>query len=204
MPLNKIISVTGKAVPVPGADMDTDRIIPARFLKCVTFDELAGTMFHDERFNADGSSKGHPIDAPQHAGSTIIIGGENFGCGSSREHAPQAIKRSGIRAVVAESFAEIFFGNSSGIGLPCVCASQADLATLTTITTAQPDTEWTLNLETMTISSAAGSIPVRMPAEPREALMQGRWDAVVELMNAPEAVAKLAATLPAPAYTPSV
>lgn len=203
MPLNKIISITGKAVPVPGADMDTDRIIPARFLKCVTFDELAGTMFYDERFNADGSSKGHPIDAPQHAGAAIIIGGENFGCGSSREHAPQAIKRSGIRAVVAESFAEIFFGNSSGIGLPCVCASQADLATLSSITTEAPDTEWTLDLAAMTISCAACNIPVRMPAEPREALMQGRWDAVVELMNAPEAVAQLAATLPAPAYTPA-
>ena len=203
MPLNKIISITGKAVPVPGADMDTDRIIPARFLKCVTFDELAGTMFYDERFHADGSSKGHPIDAPQHAGAAIIIGGENFGCGSSREHAPQAIKRSGIRAVVAESFAEIFFGNSSGIGLPCVCASQADLATLSSITTDAPETEWTLDLAAMTISCSSCSIPVRMPAEPREALMQGRWDAVVELMNAPEAVAQLAATLPAPTYTPA-
>ncbi|MBR5523027.1 MAG: 3-isopropylmalate dehydratase small subunit [Akkermansia sp.] len=203
MPLNKIISITGKAVPVPGADMDTDRIIPARFLKCVTFDELAGTMFYDERFHADGSSKDHPIDAPQHAGAAIIIGGENFGCGSSREHAPQAIKRSGIRAVVAESFAEIFFGNSSGIGLPCVCASQADLATLSSITTDAPETEWTLDLAAMTISCPSCSIPVRMPAEPREALMQGRWDAVVELMNAPEAVAQLAATLPAPTYTPA-
>ena len=198
MPLNKIITITGKAVPVPGADMDTDRIIPARFLKCVTFDELAGTMFYDERFNADGSSKGHPIDAPQHAGAAIILGGENFGCGSSREHAPQAIKRSGVRAVVAESFAEIFFGNSSGIGMPCVCATHADLQTALQITTEQPETEWVLDLATMTLSCPAATLPVTMPAEPREALMQGRWDAVVELMNAPEAVAALAATLPAP------
>ncbi len=201
MPLNKIITITGKAVPVPGADMDTDRIIPARFLKCVTFDELAGTMFYDERFNADGSSKGHPIDAPQHAGATIILGGENFGCGSSREHAPQAIKRSGVRAVVAESFAEIFFGNSSGIGMPCVCATHADLQTALQITTEHPETEWVLDLATMTLSCPAATLPVTMPAEPREALMQGRWDAVVELMNAPEAVATLAATLPAPALS---
>ena len=199
MPLNKIISITGKAVPVPGADMDTDRIIPARFLKCVTFDELAGTMFYDERFHADGSSKGHPIDAPQHAGAAIILGGENFGCGSSREHAPQAIKRSGVKAVVAESFAEIFFGNSSGIGMPCVCATHEDLEKAITITTEQPETEWTLDLAAMTLSCAAATLPITMPAEPREALMQGRWDAVVELMNAPEAVAALAATLPAPA-----
>ena len=201
MPLNKIISITGKAVPVPGADMDTDRIIPARFLKCVTFDELAGTMFYDERFHADGSSKGHPIDAPQHAGAAIILGGENFGCGSSREHAPQAIKRSGVKAVVAESFAEIFFGNSSGIGMPCVCATHENLEKAITITTEQPETEWTLDLAAMTLSCAAATLPVTMPAEPREALMQGRWDAVVELMNAPEAVAALAATLPAPALS---
>jgi len=201
MPLNKIISITGKAVPVPGADMDTDRIIPARFLKCVTFDELAGTMFYDERFHADGSSKGHPIDAPQHAGAAIILGGENFGCGSSREHAPQAIKRSGVKAVVAESFAEIFFGNSSGIGMPCVCASHEDLQTALQITTEQPSTEWKLDLATMTLSCPAATLPVTMPAEPREALMQGRWDAVVELMNAPEAVAALAAALPAPALS---
>ena len=138
--LHPITKITGKVVPVPGANMDTDRIIPARFLKCVTFDELAGKMFYDERFNADGSSKGHPIDDPQHVGASILIGGENFGCGSSREHAPQAIKRSGIRAVVAESFAEIFFGNSSGIGLPCVCANAADLAIINAKLTADDAT----------------------------------------------------------------
>lgn len=198
MPLNKIISIEGKAVPVPGADMDTDRIIPARFLKCVTFDELAGTMFYDERFNDDGSSKGHPIDAPQHEGASIIIGGENFGCGSSREHAPQAIKRSGIRAIVAESFAEIFFGNSAGIGMPCVCAARENLELVQQIVTRQPETVWTLDLTAMELRSALLTIPVTMPAEPREALMQGRWDAVVELMNAPDAVASLAAKLPLP------
>ena len=125
MPLTKIISISGKAVPVAGADMDTDRIIPARFLKCVTFDELAGTMFWDERFNADGSSKGHPIDAPQHAGATIILGGENFGCGSSREHAPVAIKASGISCVIASTFARIFFRNALNIGLPILECGEA-------------------------------------------------------------------------------
>lgn len=198
MPLNKIISIIGKAVPVPGADMDTDRIIPARFLKCITFDELAGSMFYDERFYPDGSSKGHPIDAPQYAHASILLGGENFGCGSSREHAPQAIKRSGIKAIVAESFAEIFFGNSTGIGLPCVCATRENLAIAASVTAKNPDTAWALSLENMTLSCEEVSLPVFMPDEPREALMQGRWDAVVELMNAPETVKKLAATLPAP------
>lgn len=198
MPLHQITTISGKAVPVPGADMDTDRIIPARFLKCITFDELAGTMFHDERFHADGSSKGHPLDAPCHAGASIILGGENFGCGSSREHAPQAIKRSGIRAIVAESFAEIFFGNSTGIGLPCVCASHEDLLAATRLTQQKPETIWTIDLDRMTLSCPGLSLPLSMPAEQREALMQGRWDAVVELMNAPEAVERLAATLPRP------
>ncbi len=180
--------------------MDTDRIIPARFLKCITFDELAGTMFADERFNEDGSSKNHPIDAPQYAGASIILGGENFGCGSSREHAPQAIKRSGIEAIIAESFAEIFFGNSTGIGLPCLRASHEDLQLIIARNEQAPSSEWIIDLSSMTASNTEGdiSIPLTMPSEPREALMQGRWDAVVELMNAPEAIAKLAATLPAP------
>ncbi len=200
MPLIQITRVTGTAVPVLGADMDTDRIIPARFLKCITFDELAGTMFADERFNEDGSSKNHPIDAPEYAGASIILGGDNFGCGSSREHAPQAIKRSGINAVIAESFAEIFFGNSTGIGLPCLRATHEDLQLIITKTQSSPSTEWIIDMSSMTVRNAEGdiSIPITMPSEPREALMQGRWDAVVELMNAPEAISHLAQTLPAP------
>lgn len=200
--LQPITRIIGKAVPVPGANMDTDRIIPARFLKCVTFDELTGKMFYDERFNSDGTSKGHPIDAPQHTGASIIIGGENFGCGSSREHAPQAIKRSGIRAVVAESFAEIFFGNSSGIGLPCVCVSPADLTSINAKLTTQPETEWTLDLRTMQLTDGAIAYALHMPAEPREAFLTGRWDTVTELMNATARVEELARSLPAPAYTP--
>lgn len=131
MSLTKFTSITGTCVPVPGPDMDTDRIIPSRFLKCITFDELAGVMFWDERFDENGQSKSHPVDDPRFKGASIILGGSNFGCGSSREHAPQTIKRSGIKAVIAESFAEIFFGNSTGIGLPCVCASADDIAALT-------------------------------------------------------------------------
>ena len=196
MPLTKITKIVGQAVPVPGADMDTDRIIPARFLKCVTFDELAGTMFYDERFNDDDSSKGNPIDEPCYKGASIIFGAENFGCGSSREHAPQAIKRSGITAVVAESFAEIFFGNSTGIGLPCVCLRHEDMQLAHQLCAQSPSLEWLLDLEAMTLSSDRACLHISMPNEPREALMQGRWDAVVELMNAPEQVAALAASLP--------
>lgn len=196
MPLNHITQISGKAVPVPGPDMDTDRIIPARFLKCITFDELAGKMFWDERFDQDGHSVGHPIDNPRHTDAAIIFGGENFGCGSSREHAPQAIKRSGIRGIVAESFAEIFFGNSTGIGLPCVTLSHENLETAMRLTEEQPSLVWAIDLTTMQLHSDMASFPIDMPDEPREALMQGRWDAVSELLNAVETVATLSAKLP--------
>lgn len=195
MPLQKITSVTARCVPVPGADIDTDRIIPARFLKCVTFDDLAGVMFWDERFESDGSSKGHPIDAPEYAGAGILVAGENFGCGSSREHAPQTIRRSGIRAIVAESFAEIFFGNSTGIGLPCVCASPADLARLGAAVQADPSLEVTVDLTSMKASWQGGECALSMPETAREALTTGRWDAVSELMGNEAAVDKVAASL---------
>lgn len=195
MPLTKITSVTNRCLPLPGTDIDTDRIIPARFLKCITFDDLANVMFWDERFRTDGTSKNHPVDDLRYAGAGIILSGENFGCGSSREHAPQTLKRSGINAVIAESFAEIFFGNSTGIGLPCVCASAADLAQLMTAVTEDPTLEITLDLLSMTASWKDHSIKVSMPETAREALTSGRWDAVAELLGNEEAVDALAASL---------
>ena len=182
--------VSGKVFKY-GDNVDTDVIIPARYLNAPSPEELAKHCMED--IDASFATTVKPGD--------IIVGGANFGCGSSREHAPQAIKRSGVKAVVAESFAEIFFGNSSGIGMPCVCASHEDMQTALRITTEQPETEWVLDLAAMSLSCPAATLPVTMPAEPREALMQGRWDAVVELMNAPEAVASLAAKLPAPALS---
>ena len=120
MTLLKIEHVAGPAVHVPGEDIDTDRIIPARFLKCVTFDGLGEQLFYDVRFAPDGSATGHPLDDPRYARAQVLVADRNFGCGSSREHAPQAIAKRGFRAIVAESFAEIFFGNATAIGLPCV------------------------------------------------------------------------------------
>lgn len=196
MSLTQFTSITGACVPIPGPDMDTDRIIPSRFLKCITFDELSGVMFWDERFDGNGQSKAHPVDDPRFQGASIILGGSNFGCGSSREHAPQTIKRSGIKAVVAESFAEIFFGNSTGIGLPCVCASAADTASLSRYVSDHPGAEVTLDLQTMTASWPGGSIPLRMPAEAREALIRGRWDSIAELLVNMDAVEKKNAELP--------
>src|ERR1035437_9910533 len=132
MALDKITRVSGRAVHVPGNDIDTDRIIPARYLKCVTFDGLGEFLFYDVRKNEDGSNKPHPLNEPRFKGATVLLSGANFGCGSSREHAPQAIQKYGFRAVIAENFAEIFFGNSTTLGMPCVCASREDIAKLAT------------------------------------------------------------------------
>ena len=195
MPLAKITTLTARCLPLPGADIDTDRIIPARFLKCITFDDLANVMFWDERFHADGTSKGHPVDEPRYAGAGIILSGENFGCGSSREHAPQTLKRSGIQAVIAESFAEIFFGNSTGIGLPCVCATHEELALLMAAVEADPTLEITLDLVSMTALWKSGSISISMPETAREALTAGRWDAVSELLGHEAEVDAVAASL---------
>jgi len=122
MALEKITQIAGRGVFVAGNDIDTDRIIPARFMKCVTFDGLGEYLFYDVRKNADGSDKPHPLNDPRFKGATILLSGSNFGCGSSREHAPQAIQKYGFRAVIAESYAEIFFGNSTGLGIPCASA----------------------------------------------------------------------------------
>ena len=127
VPISKI---HGKAVYVKGNDIDTDRIIPARFLKCVTFDELGPALFFDERFDANGRSKGHVLDQPEHKGASVLISDANFGCGSSREHAPQALQKFGINAVIAESFAEIFHGNCTTLGIPCVIMQKEDRARL--------------------------------------------------------------------------
>src|ERR1700679_418807 len=141
MSLAKITSITGRAVNVPGNDIDPDRIIPARYLKCVTFDGLGEGLFYDVRKNADGTDKPHPLNDARFKGATVLFSGANFGCGSSREHAPQAIQKYGFRAVVAESFAEIFFGSCTTLGIPCLSASRADIAKIAVAIEADPKTE---------------------------------------------------------------
>ena len=188
MALDQITQVTGTGVHIPGDDIDTDRIIPARYLKCVTFDDLAGTHFYDVRFDQDGKPTGHPLDAPRFAGASIMLSGSNFGCGSSREHAPQAIYRSGFRAIIAESFAEIFFGNSTTLGMPCVSASREDIEALGTALGEDPGTEIRIDLEAMTVSYGDHSFAVTMPDSARQALTAGRWDPIQELLDNEEQV----------------
>ena len=147
MSLSPIRKVTGRAVPIEGDDIDTDRIIPARYMRCVTFDGLGEFLFRDIRQTPEGQSTNHPIDQAKFKGSTILVSGMNFGCGSSREHAPQAIVRAGFKAVIAGNFAEIFFGNSTTLGLPCVSAKKQDLQALTQLISTEPNTQVDIDLE---------------------------------------------------------
>lgn len=195
MAIEAITKVNGRAVPVPGADVDTDRIIPARFLKCVTFDDLAEGMFYDERFDQEGVSKGHPIDNPVYAGASIMVVGPNFGCGSSREHAPQSICRFGFRAIVGVSFAEIFFGNSTNLGMPCVSLSLQDNEQLSAMIQKDPSVEVEVDLIAKTVRCAGVVFPMEMPEGARDALVNGRWDAIAELLTNDDRIDEVAAGL---------
>ncbi len=183
MALAQIKDVSGTGIHLPGDDIDTDRIIPARYLKCVTFDDLAGTHFYDVRFDPDGKPTGHPLDDPRFSGASIMLSGSNFGCGSSREHAPQAIYRSGFRAIIAESFAEIFFGNSTTLGMPCVSASREDIESLGAAIEEDPGTGIRIDLEGMTVSYGDRDFAITMPDSARQALTAGRWDPIQELLD---------------------
>lgn len=196
MALSKICHIQGAGVFIPGADIDTDRIIPARFLKCVTFDDLAEGLFYDVRFDTEGKSTNHPLDDMRFGGATIMLATSNFGCGSSREHAPQSIYRSGFRAVIAESFAEIFFGNATGIGLPCLTASPQDIQKIRTAIEENPDTILAVDLVAQRLSYGDEVVALSMPDSAREALISGRWDSVVTLLDHLEEVEKKAESLP--------
>jgi 3-isopropylmalate/(R)-2-methylmalate dehydratase small subunit len=196
MSLSPIKKVIGRAVPVEGDDIDTDRIIPARYMRCVTFDGLGEFLFRDIRQTPEGKSTNHPIDQAQFNGSTILVSGMNFGCGSSREHAPQAIVRAGFKAVIAGNFAEIFFGNSTTLGLPCVTAKKEDLEALTQLIKKEPSTEVQIDLENLKVSAGKLSFPVTMKASAQQGLLSGRYDAIADLLANLPKVKELAAHLP--------
>jgi 3-isopropylmalate/(R)-2-methylmalate dehydratase small subunit len=197
MALAKITSVTGRAVPVVGNDIDTDRIIPARFMKCVTFDGLGEFLFHDVRKDTTtGRDTAHPLNAARFKGATILLSGANFGCGSSREHAPQAIQKYGFKAVIAESYAEIFFGNSTTLGLPCVTAAREDIAKITAAVEQDPQTEVVIDLVKREARFAGQTVKIAQRESARDALINGRWDAIGELLDGIPAVKATARQLP--------
>ena len=188
--------VVGRGIPLPGNDIDTDRIIPARFLVSVSFDGLDKHVFEDDRKAAVRPHNRHPFDVGQYQGARILLVNSNFGCGSSREHAPQGLNRWGIQAVVGESFAEIFFGNSLMIGMPCVTASAADVRALMELVEKHPATELTLDLAAGTCVTDGFSCRVSLPPNVRDAFTTGAWDTTGMLLDRYEQVDAASERLP--------
>jgi 3-isopropylmalate/(R)-2-methylmalate dehydratase small subunit len=195
--VERVREIRGPGLPVRGDDIDTDRIIPARFLKSITFEGLEDHLFEDDRqqFDAAGTAI-HPASNPAYRSASVMLVGGNFGCGSSREHAPQAIRRRGIRAVVGQSFSEIFFGNSLVLGMPCPTASAETLNILMTAVEQDPSTEIIVDLQAMLVTARGVSHDLFLPAAPREAFLDGSWDATGLLLERFEDVEAVASRLP--------
>ncbi len=194
--ITKSTQVTGTAVPVRGNDIDTDRIIPARYLKEVTFSRMGEFPFYDERFDTAGKPKPHPFNDPKYKGPSILFVNENFGCGSSREHAPQAILRYGIHAIVGESFAAIFAGNCVMLGIPAVIVSAEHMDALMESVESVPETRFTVDLSTNTLSYGNNKVPFDLPASHKNALMTGAWDSTAVLRANLTRVKEVASKLP--------
>jgi 3-isopropylmalate/(R)-2-methylmalate dehydratase small subunit len=204
MAIERIQRVEGTAVPVRGDNIDTDRIIPARFLRSVSFEGLEEHLFEDDREQAPD----HPVSNPRYANASVMIVNANFGCGSSREHAPQAIRRRGIRAIIGESYSEIFFGNSVALGMPCVTAHPKAVAALMETVERNPTTPVLIDLNAMVanvplrdertgnIISGCQEFDVRLPAAARDSFLQGTWDATALLLDRFQEVESVATRLP--------
>lgn len=190
--MQRIETITGTAIPVLLDDIDTDRIIPARYLRCVTFDGLGEHAFEDDR----KQDPAHPFNDARYRGASILIAGRNFGCGSSREHAPQSLMRWGIKAIVAESFAEIFFGNCTSLGIPAVTASRADLERLAAAVQANPVATVTVDLNVSSVTCVDLSVKVSMPENVRESLTSGQWDFLGQLLDNRDAIGRQARQIP--------
>lgn len=191
-----IKEIKGKAMPMIGDDIDTDRIIPARFLRCVTFDGLGEQAFRDERFDENSNPTDHPMNKEEYKGAKIILSGNNFGCGSSREHAPQAIKRAGYEAVIAESFAEIFYGNSSVLGLVCITMPKAEISELASFIEKNPDTEVIIDIEKAEIKAGDKSYKAGIKRALQKSLLDGTYDTIYELMKNKDKVEEMDKNLP--------
>ncbi len=191
MTASSVTRTEGTVVPVRGNDIDTDRIIPARYLRCVTFDGLGEHAFEDDR-----KSGGHPFDDARFQGASVLVVNRNFGCGSSREHAPQSLVRWGIKVVLGESFAEIFRGNCTAMGIPCVTGDGADILKLMASVEKTPDQAVTVDLRARTVTYAEGTFRVQMPESARSQLLEGAWDAAGQLLEGMDAVRVTAMRLP--------
>ena len=192
----KIVKISGTAVPMRGNEIDTDRIIPARYLKEVTFSRMGDYPFFDERYDSAGRKKDHPFNDPEYRGASVLFVNKNFGCGSSREHAPQALHRFGIKVIVGESFAAIFAGNCTMIGLPTVTVGGKEIQQLMKSVEENPRTEYTVDLDSKTLSYGDVTIAIDLPETYRTALTAGSWDSTALLRANLDQVKRTAVKLP--------
>ena len=184
-PKGEINSIRGRSLVIKGDDIDTDRIIPARFLKCVSFSALGEQVFADDRKELKGN---HPFDLDQNKGANILVVNDNFGCGSSREHAPQALMRWGIRLIIGESFAEIFFGNCLALGIPCMTASKQEITKLQNLVNENSNQIWDFNLKELSISNQKESFKLNLEEGAYKMLYSGKWDATSQLLDEEEKI----------------
>ncbi|WP_254534578.1 3-isopropylmalate dehydratase small subunit [Halomarina litorea] len=191
-----IEEVSGTGIPVRGNDIDTDQIVPARFLKVLTFEGLGKAAFFDQRFDDDDEPKDHPFNDERYSGANVLVVNANFGCGSSREHAPQALKRWGIDAIVGESFAEIFAGNCLALGVPTVTASPEAVGALQAHIESEPATEIHVDVEGETVTYDGNAVDVSVDPAQRQSLVDGEWDTTALLGANPEEVRATAESLP--------
>ena len=192
-PKGKINEIRGRSLVIKGDDIDTDRIIPARFLKCVSFSALGEQVFADDRKELKGK---HPFDLDQHKGSNILVVNDNFGCGSSREHAPQALMRWGIRLIIGESFAEIFFGNCLALGIPCMTASKQEITKLQNLVNENSNQIWDFNLKELSISNQKEIFQLNIEKGAYKMLYSGKWDATSQLLDEEERIMNTVSNLP--------
>lgn len=196
MSIKKITEIVGKGIVVKGDDIDTDRIIPARFLKEITFANMGNYAFYDERFDENGNRKKHPFNDEKFSNASILVVNKNFGCGSSREHAPQSIMRWGIKAIIGESFADIFAGNCSMLGIPAVEAAKDDIASLMNFVENNPQENIQIGLNNNIVSFDKIKIKLSIPESARKSLIQGAWDTTSLMLEAKDEIKKLMAKLP--------
>ncbi len=189
---SQVIRLSGTAIPLLLDDIDTDRIIPARYLRCVTFDGLGEHVFEDDR----QQDPGQPFNSDRFAGASVLVAGRNFGCGSSREHAPQALMRWGLQAIVAESFAEIFFGNCTALGIPTMTLGREQLESLSSAVEADPTIDVTVDLEAVTVAWGDVTAEAGLPESARTALVSGEWDFLSQLLANDAAIGQTAGVIP--------